>query len=200
MHQWQTVAPTLAAYWDEVERRIAGQRDLMLHLLITLSGKERNFDMYEINERDIEAQIVLTEQRHITAHEIPEWMGAAFGRLWGAVEDLGGAEGPAIAIYHGEVNEESDGPVEVCLPIKAEAASTTNLPTRVEPAHREAYTRIRKSQVAFPQILDAYDAVEQWIGKHGKVIAGSPREVYFADFMNAGPDDEVVDIAFPIEV
>jgi hypothetical protein len=29
-------------------------------------------------------------------------------------------------------------------------------------------------------------------------MAASPREIYFTDFMNAGPDDEVCDIAFPI--
>jgi DNA-binding transcriptional MerR regulator len=189
----------LVSYWEDVERRIAGQRELLMHLLITLAGKERTFDMYEIHERDIPESMVLTEQRHITAPEIPAWMGAAFGRLWDEAGRLGGSEGPALAIYHGAVNEDSDGPVEVCLPIPAGAVATTTLPTRIEPAHREAYTRIRKSQVAYPQILDAYDAVEQWIGKNGKTIAGSPREVYFADFMNAGPEDEVVDIAFPIE-
>ena len=189
----------LAAYWDEVERRIAGQRDLMLHLLITLAGRERNFEMYEIHERDVDAQLVLTEQRHTTVDGLVSWMGDAFGRLHGEAARHGGATGAALAIYHGEVNEDSDGPVEICVPVAADAKDAASLPTRTEGPHREAYTRIRKSQVAYPQILDAYDAVEQWIGKHGKVIAGSPREVYFADFMNAGPDDEVVDIAFPIE-
>jgi hypothetical protein len=29
-------------------------------------------------------------------------------------------------------------------------------------------------------------------------MAGSPREVYFNDFMNAAPDEESCDIAFPI--
>ena len=45
---------------------------------------------------------------------------------------------------------------------------------------------------------DAYEAVEQWMAKHNRQMTASPREVYFADFMNADPDDEVVDIAFPI--
>ena len=36
------------------------------------------------------------------------------------------------------------------------------------------------------------------ITKNGKTIGDSPREVYFADFMNAEPDDEVVDVAFPL--
>ena len=46
--------------------------------------------------------------------------------------------------------------------------------------------------------IDAYEAVDQWIAKRNRQMTASPREVYFADFMNAGPDDEVVDIAFPV--
>jgi DNA-binding transcriptional MerR regulator len=188
----------LVTYWDAVERRVAGQREVLMYLLIKLAGKERNFDMFEIQERDIPEQLVLTEQRHITVNGLPDWLGVTFGRMWEIAPQVGGIIGPVLAIYHGEVNEDSDGPVEVCAPISADQERAPNVPTRIEPAHREAYTRIRKAQVEYPQILSAYDAVEQWISQHGKTITGSPREVYFGDFMNAGPDDEVVDIAFPI--
>ncbi len=188
----------LVAYWEAVERRVAAQRDLLMYLLIQLAGKERNFDMFEIKERDVPEQLMLTEQRHITVADLTAWMGATFGRMWEIAPQFGGITGPLLAIYHGEVNEDSDGPVEVCAPIRPDQEPAPNVPTRIEPAHREAYTRIRKSQVEFPEILTAYDAVEQWIAKNGKHVTGSPREVYFADFMNAEPDDEVVDIAFPI--
>lgn len=188
----------LVAWWEAVERRLAGQRELLTHVLIELAGKERNFDMYQIHQRDIPAQLVLTEQRHTTVAGLQDWMGATIGRMWDIAPRFGGITGPVLAIYHGEVNEDSDGPVEVCAPISADQEQPPDVPTRIEPAHREAYTRIRKSQVDFPQILSAYDAVEQWITKNGKTMSGLPREVYFADFMSAGPDDEVVDIAFPI--
>ena len=187
----------LVAWGDAVERRLAGQRELLVHVLIELAGKERNFDMYQVHERNIPEQLMLTEQRHTTVAGLEDWLGATFGRMWQIAPRFGGITGPVLAIYHGEVNEDSDGPVEVCAPISPDGATQPDVPTRIEPAHREAYTRIRKSQVEFPQILDAYDAVDQWIRKNGKTMTGSPREVYFADFMNAGPDDEVVDIAFP---
>ena len=188
----------LVTYWDAVERRVAAQRDVVMYLLIKLAGRERNFDMFEIQERDIPEQLVLTEQRHSTFAGLEDWLGAAFGRMWEIAPQFGGITGPVFAIYHGEVNEDSDGPVEVCAPISADQPAPPSVPTRIEPAHREAYTRIRKTQVEYPQILSAYDAVDQWISQHGKTMTGSPREVYFNDFMNAGPDDEVVDIAFPI--
>lgn len=70
--------------------------------------------------------------------------------------------------------------------------------TRREPAHREPYVRLRNAQVEHPQILSAYDAVEQWISSQGLTDAGSPREVYFTEFDLAGPADEVCDVAYPI--
>jgi DNA-binding transcriptional MerR regulator len=188
----------LVGWWDAMERRMAGKRELLVHLLIALSGKERSFDMYSIEERDVPEQVVVTEQRHTTVDGLTDWLDECMPRMHSLAGRAGGIIGPAFIIYHGEVNEESDGPVEACVPIASGHRSAADAPTRVEPAHREAYTRIRKAQVAFPQILDAYEAVEQWTADNNRQVTAAPREVYFADFMSAGPDDEVVDIAFPI--
>jgi DNA-binding transcriptional MerR regulator len=188
----------LVAWWDATERRMAGKRELLVHLLIGLAGKERSFDMYEIHEREVPEQAVVSEQRHVTAHSLTDWFDECMPRLHGIAANNGGVSGPAFIIYHGEVNEESDGPVEVCVPVDREHLGAIDASTRIEPAHKEAYTRMRKAQVEFPQILDAYEAVEQWIAKNNREMAASPREVYFVDFMKAGPEDEVCDIAFPI--
>ena len=152
--------------------------------------------MYEIQEREVPEQLVLTEQRHVRVPELEEWLPKAIGRLVQTAEEHGGVAVPVFVVYHGEVNEDSDGPVEVCVPV---GAHVPDEPTRDEPAHREAYTRITKAQVGFPQILSAYEAVDDWLRSEGRAMAGSPREVYFADWDAAGPTDEVCDIAFPVE-
>ena len=188
----------LGRYWAEVEHRVAGQRHLVDHLRMHLDGKRGHYDMTEIHEREIAEQRVLTEQRHTTVQHLHPWLPAAIGRVWEIAPAYGGVTGPIVVIYHGIVDEDNDGPVEVCGPISPPDGADVTHPNRIEPAHREAYIRITKAQVAFPQIISAYDAVEQWIRDNGRQITGSPREVYFTDFMNAGPDDEVVDIAFPI--
>ena len=84
----------------------------------------------------------------------------------------------------------------MCTPIDP-ASAGADAPTRVEPAHREAYVRLRKAQVEYPQILSAYDAVAQWVDANGHTVVGPGREVYFADFVRAAPTDEVCDVAFP---
>jgi DNA-binding transcriptional MerR regulator len=192
-------AAIVAAYWQEVENRIASQRQLSAHIQRRLLGEEGSFEMYQVQERDVPEQTVLTEQRHIHAHELPTWIPAAGQRLIKAAENHGGLAGPMTVIYHGEVNQDSDGPVEVCIPVGSAEPDATDAAMRSEPAHHEAYVRITKAQVAYPQILSAFDAVAQWIGSNGKQVAAAPREIYFADWDAAGPNDEVCDVSFPIE-
>ncbi|WP_433608035.1 MerR family transcriptional regulator [Dactylosporangium sp. CA-139114] len=189
----------LDAFWSDEEHRVAARRELVHHLRIRLLGEEGDLSMYDIQVRDVPEQLVLTEQRHVRVQELPAWIDEGTGRLLKAAAGHGdGMAGPCFIVYHGAVNEESDGPVEICLPI-APGGGAVEAATRVEPAHREAYTRITKAQVAFPQILSAYDAVQAWTEREGAVPLGSPREVYFADFTAAGPDDLCCDIAQPIE-
>lgn len=191
-------AELVAQHWATVEDRFAHQRQLAEHLRIRLAGDEGGYDMYEILERDVPEQRFLTEQRHVLVQDLPGWLATSIGRLIESADSFGGQAGPTTVIYHGEVNEDSDGPVEACVPIAPDQEVTGSVPSRVEPAHREAYTRITKAQVEFPQILSAYEAVDSWIRSEGKTVTGSPREVYFADWDAAGPDDEVCDIAFPV--
>jgi DNA-binding transcriptional MerR regulator len=190
-------ADVLASYWDATERRFASQRTLVAHLDIRLRGGEGRYDMYEVKQRDVPDQVVLTEQRHILVPELSAWLGEAMERLEKAAQAFGGVAGPGFVIYYGEVSEDSDGPVEVCLPVDAEIRSGSAAAMRLEPAHREAYVRITKAQVEYPQILSAFDAVSQWMVAHNLTV-GPPREVYFADFAAANPTDEVCDVAFPI--
>ncbi len=154
--------------------------------------------MFAIETRDVPAQTVLTEQRVVLASDLQGYIDDTMGRLHAIAESIGGVTGPAFFIYHDEITNEHAGPMEICLPIDPIRAAETGAATRVEPAHREAYTRIPKHLVEFPQILAAYEAVEGWLAETGNQMADSPREVYFADFMAAGPDDLVCDIAFPI--
>jgi DNA-binding transcriptional MerR regulator len=190
-------AALIQSYWDATERRVASQSLLAAHLQVQLSGDEGGYEMYEVRERDIPEQVVLTEQRHIKVPELADWLGSTISRLIGAAQERGGVAGDVFVVYHGAVNEDSDGPVEVCIPISPDHESS-DVAMRREPAHHEAYTRIKKAQVEFPQILSAYDAVANWIASHDRSMAASPREVYFTDFDAAGPNDEVCDIAFPV--
>jgi hypothetical protein len=114
-----------------------------------------------------------------------------------SAQRYGGVIAAPFVVYHGEINEDSDGPAEACVPIALATADDGTM--RHEPAHHEAYVRLRKAQVEFPQILSAYDGLMGWAVSRGRTVAGFPREVYFNDFASAGLADEVCDVALPID-
>ncbi|MEU1017676.1 MerR family transcriptional regulator [Streptomyces sp. NPDC005900] len=205
----ERAAHALDAYWDAVEERFAVQRTLARYLRGRLSG--RNAELYatfEVRTVDVPETHVLSETRHVSAGELPAWIAASAERLERAArEECGGMPAPHYVVYHAEVSEESDGPAESCVPVRdAEAARAwaaaqgraAGVTVRVEPAHRLARTRITKAQVAYPQIIAAFDAVEAWAAEQGLTLSGPCREVYFADWDASGPEDEVCDVAFPV--
>ncbi|MYS90156.1 MULTISPECIES: MerR family transcriptional regulator [Streptomyces] len=203
-----TAAELLGAYWAQVEARVAGQRTLAGYLRGRLSG--RSSEMYQkfaIETVDVPEQVVITEKRHILADELPAWIGAALGRLEEAARECGGMTGVPYVAYHAEVSMESDGPAEACVPVADATAARAwaerhgrarGTAVRVVPAQRLAYTRITKAQVAHPQILAAFEAVEEWMAAEGLTATGPCRELYFADWEAAGPEDPVCDVAFPV--
>ncbi|CAL9507083.1 MerR family transcriptional regulator [Streptomyces sp. enrichment culture] len=201
-------AERLAAYWADVETRVAGQRTLAEYLRGRLSGRSSEmYGKFEVDTVDMPEQVLITETRHTLADELPAWIGAALSRLEEAAHGCGGVTGAPFVVYHAEVSEESDGPAEACVPVADEAAArrwaeragaARGARVRVEPAHRLARTRITKAQVAHPQILAAFEAVEEWMAAEGLSAAGPCRETYFADWDAAGPQDPVCDVAFPV--
>lgn len=175
----ERAAEILQTYWDGVERRIAGQRELVNLLRTSLLGGKSRFPRYQVHVRHVADQLVLTERSRVPREELEGW----------------------ASEVHGPVTKNSDGPVEVCVPILSTPAAHDDVVTRREPAHREAYTTITKAQFDLPLILSAYEAVQRWINDHGLIRTGPGREVYIpgVDINTAHLHDQVCDVAYPIE-
>lgn len=194
-------AERLDAYWSAVESRVAAQREIAAHIRRRLTYGDQESDLAAlVRTRHVPRQVVLTEQRDVLQQELVPFLEQTMPKYAEiAYQHLGGVTGALFVVFHGEVSYDSDGPVEVCVPVDDAHDGRVDRPVRVEEAHREAYVRLRKAQVGHPQILSAYDAVASWIHANGQSIGGPPREIYFAaDFGAAAPDDEVCDVAFPV--
>jgi len=207
-------AQLLDAYWSEAEARHAERRALAAYLRRRMTGRHQEmtettdpYPEFTVELVDVPEQLLLTETRHILADELPVWIPAALGRLEEAAASCGGLTAHPFVAYHAESSMESDGPAEACVPVGDEEAArvwadvqprTRNTRTRLEPARRLAVTRITKAQVAHPQILEAYEAVEAWMKREGWSYDGPCREIYFTDWDAAGPEDPVCDVAFPV--
>jgi len=188
-------AEVLEEYWESVERRLAFQRALAERLGDSLRGGQTPLPTFRIRERDVPETILISEIKEVDLPGLRQTIAGAIARLSGRVADHGGAVGAPWVIFHGEVNEDSDGPVEIGIPVR-----TASVGTRCEPAHTEAHVTITRAQWEWPQVLSAYDAVEDWIDLQRRSSLGSPREIYRTgvDPASVGPSDEVCDIAFPI--
>lgn len=189
-------ARAIATYWHEVEADLQTRRKLVQYLQNHLQGK--GGQMFEIQERTIPEQKVATIQSRTLAANLPDFISSSMHELLDHLATSGlTPTAPVFVAYHGQVDTDSDGPVETCVPFEGQLEPTDNIRIRLEPSHSEYYTRITKAQVEFPSILEAYSAVNRAITDSGKVAAGSPREVYFADWGKLQADDLACDIARP---
>ncbi|MEZ4633073.1 MAG: helix-turn-helix domain-containing protein [Deinococcales bacterium] len=185
-------------YWQTVEAETARKRQLVQYLENYLKGQGAK--MFNIQDRHVPEQQLLSISQQVYANDLPKFIEQSMTKLLAELKKHGLAVSDSpMVIYHGQVNHDSDGPVEVCVPFVGDIEAGGGMGVRLEPAHQEAYTRISKAQVIFPAILEAYDAVGCHLKDQGKTMSASPREVYFVDWNQISDSDPACDIAFPYQ-
>jgi DNA-binding transcriptional MerR regulator len=191
-------APTAAgAYGSDVEARVVQGRRVMAYLRALIQGGGEM--ALEVKTRQTPARQAVGIMQEVYVKDLDPFINEAFARLfrYAAAHDIPVA-GPGMVIYHGEVNDDSNGPVEVCLPVARGSLEPSGDIRLIDlPAGTEAYTTITREQTHFPEILGAYDALHTWIKRNNHRAAASPREIYFADESQAGPNDPFCDVACP---
>jgi DNA-binding transcriptional MerR regulator len=190
-------AQLVAAYWRAVERRNDAQRELAQHVEARLAGVSAGLSARTAGTRAVPAQTFITEQHHVTIPDLRDCVQDVVPRLLAIAEASSARAGHPTFLYHGEVTEDSDGPVEFCVPVEPGAAAEAALATRTEPPHKEVYVRLSKADLQYPRVLDAYDAVFAWADQQNKHYAGPPREIYLGHYPDAAPDVEICDVALP---
>lgn len=194
----ERAAKAVGAYWSEVEQDHAVKRQLVSYLASFLCGKEDG--MFDIKTRNVPERRVVTLTKAVFVNDLGAFIDAAHRDLYGLVARSGAHAGDAsFVVYHGGVNEDSDGPVEVCVPFEGNVEARGDVRVRVEPAHTEVYTTLTKEQTEFPGILGAYDAVHAHTERHALRRLAPPREVYFVSASEIGDDEPFCDVAWPVE-
>lgn len=167
----------LDAYEREVADEFAERRRVLRYVKRILKEEP----MYDVLTRHVDEQPYVSRRKHLLVPELEGFIVETFREL--GRDD---APQPGFVLYHGPVNHEEDGPVEVCVP---QPDGDKRLP-----AGEIAFTEISGEQCRFPEILGAYDAVYGWIRRHERQAAGPSREIYLA-----GPQGvEQVQIAVPL--
>lgn len=192
----------LERWWRDEEERFSARRDLHRFIRNTIledtEAQEHCSEHYEVRVRSVSEATLLHRSGHVHGPDLPAFIHRTGIELGSRANVYGGAVGFDIVIYHGVVDLDSDGPVDVCLPVGAGSVAEGGDQIRVESAHLQAYITLKRHQVAFPQILQVYQALRRWINANGYVPAGPPREMYLEDFVLADHDTLICDVAFPI--
>jgi hypothetical protein len=87
-----------------------------------------------------------------------------------------------FVIYHGEVSQDSDGPVELCWPVPDEraariAASFPDLTLRTEPAHQEAFAYMGQAGPDIAQLVPVLESLGAWAGAQHRQPTGGLRQI-----------------------
>lgn len=138
-----------------------------------------------MNVKSIPTQQVLSITHHVKASKLDETilrsLEAFHSHLAG--QQLEAASAP-FGIFHGAINEQEDGPLEICLPVNGAAKGSGTIQVKQIQGGQAACVMTVGPETDFPTILGAYDAAADWIQKNGHQMAESPREIW-----HSGPGD-----------
>ena len=161
-------------YWATVEAQHADRRELARYLVERLSG--RSSIMYEVSTRAMPRRSLLCVKRTVVG-EAGAW---AFGKEFIALlrkhdlPSMAGRTGATFCIYWGEVNDDSDGPIEWCRPVPDGLAASLageipELRLRSEPAHQEAVVHLGPwgDQLSAAQWQLVAESLRAWTDEHG---------------------------------
>jgi DNA-binding transcriptional MerR regulator len=182
--------PTLAAeriveFWAAAESEHTARRALASYLVDRMSGKRSI--MFEVTTREIPDRSILCLKRNVEGQPGAWALGKEFVGLLreSRLPRMPGRAGAAFCIYWGEVNEDSDGPIEWCRPVPEEqadelAASLPALQLRTEPGHREAVVDIgRGGELSPAQWQLVWESLRAWADEHRASPSGLGARVTF---------------------
>jgi len=174
-------AEQVAACWGQAEARHAACRDLAGYLIDRLNGKEPV--MYDVQVRDVSARSLLCLLRRAHGDEVMAMGKNLIARLHPvALPRPGDPVSAPFVIYHGEVSQDSDGPVELCWPVPGEqaaqlAAGFPDLTLRTEPAHQEAFAHPGQAGPGPAQLALVFEGLGAWAAAQQRQPAGGLRQI-----------------------
>jgi DNA-binding transcriptional MerR regulator len=120
---------------------------------------------------------------------------------WEIRRHLDAASGNTTAefwvLFEGQVTPDSEAPIELCVPFTGTVEPAGRIAIRMEAAHCEVYTTVRRDDCYYPRIMHAYDAVDAYRVAAGLLRSGPPREIYLGLWNELEGTDPFVHIASP---
>lgn len=190
-------AQRLTGWWQAHERLHAEQQSVVGHLLTDFSTERHTEVELVVQRRAVSECTVASVTRRVLQPQLVDSFIEAESLISAHLAAHGATRTVEFwVIYHGTVSPDSDGPIEVCVPYEGMVPPTTDITVRVEPAGEQLYTEIGADLCGYPQIVQAYAAVDR--AARERRTSGAPRERYLSDWDGSPGVEHVADIVQPL--
>lgn len=160
----------------------AKQARRAVHDLMAYIRQEAPTMALEVAVRSVAPQPIISITKRVKVEQLDTHIRDSLKALYALVEGQGGgAAGAPLGIFHGPVNHEEDGPIEVCLPVQGAPVAKDPIATRVLPEGQVASVMMVGDQCEFPEILKGYDLAFDWVRKNGYEPTEPPREIWHSE-------------------
>lgn len=179
-------AESLVREYASMRERQAEQIRERVQTFIRIIQQETNPMTLEVNVKMIPTRQVLSITRNVKVTKLDVTIEQSLSVLRTLLDKQKTHAGDApFGIYHGPINEQEDGPIEICIPADGRLKDEGDVKIKQLAGGNAACVTMVGAQCDFPAILGAYDAAADWINKNGYVMAEPPREIWYS-----GPGDE----------
>ncbi len=150
----------------------AGLHQALLRLL-------QEVDMSHISTTLEGDRPVLSVMKRMRPEDMDDIITSAVGRL----RQLAAAAGQTVTgdpfgVFHAPITADSDGPLEIVLPVDDLADTNDDVRSYRLPGGIMANRLAEGPETSFPEILGLYDELHRWITDAGRVPVGPPRETW----------------------
>jgi DNA-binding transcriptional MerR regulator len=179
-------AEALAAEYAEMREQEARQIREQVKQFIHKIQQEQTPMSFDITIRQVPTQQVLSSTHQIKINKLDETISKTRDAMKTMLKEQNlEASGAPFGFFHGPINEQEDGPLEICMPVNGQVKGKGNIQVKQLDGGNAACVMTVGAETDFPTILGAYDAAADWIQKNGYAMAEPPREVW-----HSGPGDE----------
>jgi len=175
-------AEALAQAYANLREQEAGQIRARVQQFVQQIRQENNPMSLEVNIKQLAPQQVLSAIYHIKINKLEETIRKSRDAMSALLKEqqVEASDSP-LGIFHGAINEQEDGPLEICLPVNGQVEGKGDIQVKVLEGGDAACVMTVGPQTDFPAILGAYDAAADWIQKNGHEMAASPREIWHSN-------------------
>jgi DNA-binding transcriptional MerR regulator len=185
-------AEVLLRDYAEMRERQVKQIHMQIQQFIQQIQQEQNPMSFEVNVKSIVPQQVLSVTHHIKVNKLDQTIRESVDTMYAILkEQKAEASASPFGIFHGAINEQEDGPLEICLPVNAQVKGKGEVQVKQLQGGDAACVMTVGPETDFPTILGAYDAAADWIQQNGYAMAEPPREVWHSG-PGANPKMEIV--------